>query len=588
MNYWFVQDDSTTPAVTGIAEYLQESREAIEAGVGMILANGHGNTDHMPSIDDGTFGAIVAQPFFPLVVSSSCLTGRLTDIPTPTFAEYAMTKYRDVGFSQLLAHDRSNERIPTRVMGPFINLLAGLAPLSQNESPANGTGILWKAAILKAGFDPSHGKSYSDLLALHLYGDPSMVARLAADIDDDGHPNAVDRCPLMPGDNGDQDNDLVGDLCDDCPLSDYGQFDLDDDGKADACELPDEVCESAFRSRFDLATPQFAPRLWYDPALGAPAVIDDQEAWILLPDDDALRRPTRFCGGREYRVSVLQRRDQADSITTGVVCMGDQFTHDCAEFSLSDEWRYRTVRVTPPPAASGQQFVFVGARYADPGGAGGDPLFRISHIAVVKEDHTFQVDAGEAWVGWPSAVVVAPLEQPDQPDWWPRITGVAQQMHWNTTNTNPVCVGDAAHPTIFSADESSCAFSEQAGFPELRCLFGLNAALIKGERYLVALDYFTRHEAWTDRIPGFERPGASVRVADLPLVSQQEELELTSLGLFNLSLFFSVEVPLAPSVNAPARVAFIAEPFADGQGLWFCQYGFSSYYVDNVRIRRLP
>mgnify|MGYP000489133101 FL=1 len=57
------------------------------------------------------------------------------------------------------------------------------------------------------------------------------------DVDGDGRPNAVDRCPTVADVGADVDDDGVGDLCDNCPASaNVDQVDTDGDGVGDACD----------------------------------------------------------------------------------------------------------------------------------------------------------------------------------------------------------------------------------------------------------------------------------------------------------------------------------------------------------------
>jgi len=101
------------------------------------------------------------------------------------------------------------------------------------------------------------------------------------------------------------------------------------------------------------------------------------------------------------------------------------------------------------------------------------------------------------------------------------------------------------------------------------------------QRYLVSLDYLTRHMSWTDEAPGIHGPqGATVLLDDLP----------TPTGVVPdfWAAAVSSAIRLPPSPSVPGRQMFLLHPLHDGQGLYFCQRGFGEYYLDNVRIWRLP
>ena len=57
------------------------------------------------------------------------------------------------------------------------------------------------------------------------------------DDDNDGIPDATDRCPLVGSlNNNDLDGDGWGDICDNCPDVSNDQTDTDGDGIGDACQ----------------------------------------------------------------------------------------------------------------------------------------------------------------------------------------------------------------------------------------------------------------------------------------------------------------------------------------------------------------
>ncbi|MBM4395067.1 MAG: hypothetical protein FJ087_05200 [Deltaproteobacteria bacterium] len=595
--YW--DDPATQPPPEGNVEDVDQfravTRDALVAGVGLVLGSGHSGNWYMPGIADTyTFSQIPNQPFFPAAAAGACQAGALPEkAGDVTFAEYALTKYRDKGFSQFAALNLTNQgQVASSYMRPFMEGLASNSPSFQSASPQYGAGIRWKDAVLWNGVSPEDGEDYLYLLPFELYGDPSMVIRFARDVDDDDHENSEDSCPLSAdapfiagsGDyTSDDDGDGAGDLCDTCPMMpDPEQLDLDDDLVADACEDPSAVCESAFRSRFDLWPPDFAPEWTFDPIMGPAGWVEWAQGMIIQPDDHALTRPTDFCPGQDYRVSILQRKDSADSQVTGVVCVGDgTATHQtCREFGLTDEWSYRTVRLRPPAGSQGA-YISIGARNAWPS-PWRDPLFRVRDIVAVKDFHKFQVATGESWTGRPAPTLLSPLAESEDPSWSPGPRGRVQSLEGDPSDYRPVCIaGDPTGRRWVVPEGTNCADGEPIGIPEFLCQFALNGAFLEGERYMVHVDYLTRNQAWTDEVPGFIGwPGASV-VVDRLLTSPMS-------GGWKVPAQPAMVVPLDASVNLPARAAFLVEPTADGQGLWFCQYGFGNNYVDNVHVWRLP
>ncbi|MFN7964376.1 MAG: thrombospondin type 3 repeat-containing protein [Acidobacteriota bacterium] len=66
-----------------------------------------------------------------------------------------------------------------------------------------------------------------------------------SDDDNDGFADAIDKCPLTPGANGDADGDGKGDICDNCPsTSNASQTDQDGDGAGDACDNCQSIANS--------------------------------------------------------------------------------------------------------------------------------------------------------------------------------------------------------------------------------------------------------------------------------------------------------------------------------------------------------
>ncbi|MBM4396398.1 MAG: hypothetical protein FJ087_11970 [Deltaproteobacteria bacterium] len=605
-NYWFAHDDSTTSDDNDAAtqDFREETAKQLRSGLGMIMVFGHGNRGFMPSVNAGVLASVGTQAFFPLVAANSRYPGVLPEDHGPTFSEIALSWQQDVGFAHFAA-DNEAKLGAAEILQSFVAMLPSVASVSQQVPPTwgaeddwleheglrhGGVGELWAEAMLR-NYSPEEAAGYFHQLCFMQYGDPSMVVRFGRDVDDDETLNEDDTCPILANpfinppnwDEWDSDGDGVGNACDACAAWDPEQLDLDDDGVGDACEDPATVCEGAFRSHFNGSEPDF--KGWLFPGFGFTALTYGGEAFVIQNMDHDLGRPARFCPGQTYRVSLQQKRENAPPETRGVVCVGDGVDEECQEFDLTDDWAYRSFRFDPAGTALDVLGVQIGARHGPPN-PWGPTLYRVRDIVVVKEYHNFQVTGEEHWArlgGQPPPVTLATSTDLT---WPPAIRGIYEPAGSDVSEPifgelSSVCVArNAGGDATIIPQWPGCADGEGVGWPGIRCTSALDPALRGGERYLVNVDYLTRHASWTEDVPGLLLPrGAAILLDDLGAFRGPQPLSLDAVA----SAF-----RLAPSLNEPSRAVFIVAPKRDGQGLLFCQYGFGEYYVDNVRIGRLP
>lgn len=595
-NYTFALlplNDPTTPIDEATETAVNKTVSTIESGVGLVLAEGHGTYVSMPTIAYyydwqkhevtlDTVGQIGSQPFFPVATASTCMAGgffeRYWDYTVP---ENTLTRFADRGFSQLALANVVTYGGPMERIKALMDLVAHQGVVSQSDSPSQGSGILWMSAMMKT-HEPTDPIVRNSLVAWHLFGDPTQVLRFAADVDDDGVPNASDNCMLVANSGEDYpDMDGVGDACDDCPGNDdFQQWDLNSNLIGDACE--GQSCNAALREDFG-STGSCGPVFDWFLSTALAGVSAGQATIVSGAHDHCLRCETDPCPNETYRVSFRQKRvSTAWPRPRGVVCMKNAgvLNDDCQEFELSDDWEWKTVRVK---TGASPEAVYFGARGGLPpppgwlSWPGSSPAYRIDEVAVVKDNCIFQGWNGEAWEVSPGGRWASRSPLADGPDLaGAGIRGAHLEIRVGDDDNQPVCVQAGTMDINKVVPEGGLCPENQAepvGMPTVRCPVTLNAAFKDGDRYLVSVDYLTRHPSWMDHAVG------------LPTGAFVQYVAPTGVPMMPATIW---NFPLTPSEGMPARAIFVMQARGDATLLSFCQRGFGHYLIDNIRVWRLP
>ncbi len=573
----------------------QRTRSALETGVGLLLAFGHGTQSTMAVPKSGpalisstTLDDIATQAFFPVAAGFGCEIASSFERYTPdTLPEVFLTRFSSKGFSQLASMSRTDIYHKGKgIIRSFIEELALASVPSQGDPLESRAGLLWTTALGDAvHFERLDQPGFLDdrqwALSWHVFGDPSMVVRFANDLDEDGIANATDDCLLLyEPDQADSDKDGAGDSCDACPEKyDIEQLDLNSDLIADACQPG--ACVLVEMDSFH--GPSIC-RPVDDPILGPRSKIVLSTATILHGSNDhCLACEFPLCPNREYRISFKQRRLPPSgffqSALRGVVCASNEgiLNDECQEFELSDAWTSRSVLVR---TGSKPQAIYFGARWGAPSWPLKE-LYLLDDIVIVGDGYGFHSASDEAWMGpsidlFPGQSLFA-TNAPLATSGWlgePAVRGRFVSIRTDPNWKDGVCLESS--PTGWSIKPQGLGYctadqAEPIGMPISVCPVLLNPAFRGGDRYLVSMDYFTRHQAWTDDLQP-TLPGAFVELVDSDSVWGD----------------IGTRYGLPARTDGPGRAIFVATPLTDGAFLRFCQMGFGHYLVDNIRIWRLP
>ncbi len=578
-----------------VKDGLERTISALQKGVGLVVASGHGayrvvsasktmDTVLLPYdvFQDRTDQPPFRQPFFPVAVALGCLSGGgyFDTHDTNTVTESFLTWFPDRGFSQFAAMNVVDQGQGGQYLVNLIRDLARGGPLEQSQALTFGSGLLWIEAIVKTGFHLQMSTDWRQdnrvwAIAWQVFGDPTMVIRFANDLDDDGVENSRDACPLVNDpQQSDLDSDGVGDACDSCTHGpDVEELDKNSNFVADACE--GKGCSAVAKDDFSWLS---ACEPVYNPLLGDLAKPGYYSMTVMYgASDHCVECGIYLCPNASYRISFSRKREPGalgwfGTKPKGVVCLANSglLNDECREFDLPDEWTPLTVVLR---SADHPEALYFGARYGN--FAKTAAQYSLKDLVVVRDGATFQGGPEEPWLVSVGGVVHGP-GPPLAVNGALSDTSIRGRFYEirGDANTAEVCLTVSDHGWEISPEsDPSCTSdkNEPVGVPLVVCPVRLNPAFRGGDRYLISADYWTVRKGWSDELEP-TLPSAIIEVGD-----PDPHWSVASNWYH-----------LPPSMEAPARVWFVARPDRDGAWLRFCQMGYGGYFVDNVRVWRLP